>query len=290
MDKYDLFESFSGLDADLLARSEQAVRSRGVKMWWTAAAACLMVAAAGVITIPRLTGNYSADVEPGQTVNVSEPATGATAPATNDPQDTAPSISLDISPMTPPELVFNQVTGLAEPYTDPVAGFAIFGEELTKEELAAAAPDVLPRNVCSPFFDIQYWEVFGCAGYYGWGELEGVHLEFVNPEWGGRVTVTLRKPDTKVYSDIILEDPEAVASHLGSLKCTAYRWEGYGGVLMWAEFQIGGVAYTASINADLEDAEQAKHDLDMVLNCYQGRALHGSAPDLDAYHMREPHA
>ena len=80
-----------------------------------------------------------------------------------------------------------------------------------------------------------------------------------------------------------------MASHLGSLECTAYRWQDDCGVLMWAEFQIGGVAYTADVNADLEDAEQAKHDLDMVLNCYQGRALHGSAPDLDAYHMRGPH-
>lgn len=289
MDKYDLLESFSGLDTDLLERSEQAGKPRGVKMWWAAAAACLVMAAAGAIAAPGIVGNRSAGIEPGQLANISEPGTDATAPAANDPQDTAPSISLDISPMTSPELVFNQVKGRTGPYAAPVAGFAIFSEELTGEELAAAAPDVLPHNVCSPFFDIQYWEVSGHAGYYGWGELEGVHLDFLNPEWGGTVTVTLRKPDVKVYSDVILETPEPVTSHLGPLECTAYRWQDDSGVLMWANFQIGGVAYIASVNVNPEDAEQAERDLDMVLNCYQGRALNGSAPDLDAYHMKVTH-
>lgn len=289
MDKYDFFESFSGLDTDLLDRSEQTGRSRSAKMWWTAAAACLAAAAVGVIAVSGLTENHSADIGPGPLAAVPEPFFTSTVPAESAPQDTEPSISFDISPMTPPELVFNQVTGQAGPYARPVAGFAIFNEKLTEEELAAAAPDVLPRNVCSPLFDIQYWEVSGTAGYYGWGELEGVHLEFINPEWGGMVTVTLRRPDAKVYSDVILENPEAVTSHLGPLECTAYRWQDDGGVLMWVEFQIGDVAYIASVNANPEDGEQAKRDLDMVLNCYQGRALTGSAPDLDAYHMRETH-
>lgn len=102
------------------------------------------------------------------------------------------------------------------------------------------------------------------------------------------VTVSLRKPDAKVYADVILEDPEAVTGRMGPLEYTAYRWEGCGG-LMWAKFQIGGVAYTASVNVNLEDAERAERDLRMVLTCYQGRALNGSAPDLDDYHMRETH-
>ena len=287
MDKYDLLESFSGLDADLLERSEQTGRSRGIKMWWAAAAACLAVAAAGVIAVPGLTGNYSADVEPGQAVNISEPGADATAPAANDPQDTAPGISLDGFPAAPPELVFNQATGWAGTYADPVAGFCILSEALTDEEFAAAAPDVLPINV-DPAGGVQYWETAGSAGYYGWGGLAGVYLDFINPAWDGRVSVVLRKPDARVYADVILEDPETVTGRMGPLEYTAYRWEGYGGVLMWAEFQIGDVAYTAGVNAEPEDAEQAERDLRMVLTCYQGRALNGSAPDLDAYHMKEP--
>lgn len=285
MDKYDLFESFSGLDADLLEQSEQKGKPQGVKMRWTAAAACLVAVAAGAVAAPGLVENHSsAGMRPGQIIDFA-PGADVTAPAVS----TEPGIGLDITPMTPPELVFNQVTGRAGPFASPIAGFDIFGEKLTGEELAAAAPDVLPGNVCSPFFDIQYWEVSGYAGYYGWGELEGVHLDFRNPEWGGTVTVTLRKPDARVCSDVILENPETVVSHLGPLECTAYRWQDGGGVLMWVEFQIGGVAYTASVNANPEDAEQAKRDLDMVLNCYQGRALNGSAPDLDAYRMKETH-
>lgn len=287
MDKYDLFEGFSGLDADLLERSEQARRPRAIWTRWAAAAACFAVVAAAV-AVPVLAGSHSADVEPGQTASVTEPGTGETVPAAGGPQDTEPAISLDVSPAAPPELVFNEVIDRTGPYAAPIAGFAIFSEELTEEEFAAAAPDVLPRNVYSPT-DIQYWEVTGCAGYYGWGELAGVYLDFINPEREGGVSVVLRKPDAKVYADVILEDPGTVTGRLGSLEYTAYRWEGYGGVLMWAEFQIGGVAYTAGVNANLEDAEQAERDLHMVLTCYQGRALNGSAPDLDAYHMKEIH-
>lgn len=288
MDRYDFFESFSGLDAALLERSEQAGRPRGIKLWWAAAAACLVVAAAGAIAAPGLVGNHSADVEPGQTADVSEPGVNTAVPAASDPADTEPAISLDVSPVEPPRLVFNQVTGRTGPFAAPVAGFAIFGEDLTDEEFAAAAPDVLPRNVDSAG-GVQYWEVTGFAGYYGWGELEGVHLEFLNPEWDGMVTVSLRKPDAKDHADVILEDPETVTGRMGSLEYTAYRWEDHGGVLMWAKFQIGGVAYTAYVNTGPEDAEQAERDLHMVLSCYQGRALSDSAPDLDGYHMKETH-
>ena len=287
MDKYDFFESFSGLDADLLARSEQTRRQRAIWTRWAAAAACFAVVAAAV-AVPGLVGNHSAGVEPGQTANVSEPGADVTVPAVSDPQDTEPAISLDVSPVAPPELVFNRVTGRTGPYAAPAAGFAIFGEELTDEEFAAAAPDVLPCNVDSAD-GAQYWDVTGSAGYYGWGELAGVYLDFINPEWDSRVSVVLRKPDARVYSDVILEDPETVTGRLGPLEYTAYRWEGYGGVSMWAEFQIGGVAYTAGVNADPEDAEQAERDLYMVLTCYQGRALYGSAPNLADYHMKETH-
>ena len=283
MDKYDLFESFSGLDAGLLERSEQTCKPRVIWTRWAAAAACLVVAAVGAIAVPGL---VSAGVEPGQISSATEPGINVTVPAEGDPQDTEPTIGLDVSPVAPPELVFNQVTDRIEPA--PIAGFGIFGEDLTDEEFAAAVPDVLPCNV-SLEGGVQYWEVTGSAGYYGWGELAGVYLDFINPEWDGRVSVVLRKPDARVYSDIVLEDPEAVPGRMGSLEYTAYSWESHGGVSMWAEFQIGGVAYTASVNVNVEDAERAEHDLHMVLTCYQGRALNNAAPDLDAYHMKETH-
>lgn len=286
MDKYDFFESFSGLDADLLERSEQTRRPRAVWTRWAAAAACFAAVAAAAMAVPGLVRDPGAGVEPGQTANVSEPGADVTVSAARDPLDTGPAVSLDVSPVAPPELVFNHVTEQTGPFANPIAGFCIFGEELTDGELAAAAPDVLPRNV-DPAGGVQYWEVTGSAGYYGWGELEGVHLDFIDPEWGGRVSVVLRKPDARVYADVMLEDPETVTSRLGPLEYTAYRWEGYGGVLMWAEFRIGDVAYTAGVNADPEDAELAERDLRMVLTCYQGRALSGSAPDLDAYHRKE---
>lgn len=152
-------------------------------------------------------------------------------------------------------ILYNKVT---EYSPDIVSGFCIYGEELSEAELAAVLPDKLENGI----------KVRGAAkGYYGWGELVYVVIEFQSDKWDGMVSLYLRDINAEIYSDIIIEPTKIETTRIGDSELTAYEYTDDGGTMLWAEFERDGVRYVFDNNSGL-DIEEMKTAMEDVISRY----------------------
>ncbi|MDO4540282.1 MAG: hypothetical protein Q4B48_04155 [Syntrophomonadaceae bacterium] len=269
-----LLKAIGGLDDGLLAEYERDTGNKrrlfhGVR--WGAIAACLCLVIAAAFATPALLrgpgwvqpqpgGDHAVSDEPGHiAIPGSNPATPSSSP-------TAPGATATVERA---EVFYNTAAAMVN--SAPRQGFAIFAEELSQAGLNAVAPDMR----------LEWMELSGSAGFYGWGELAAVWLNISNAGWDGRVTVKLTPADKPIYGSpmLELEQEEPTATVINGTECYIYLYETETDVYLSAEFEREGVAYALSVAATAADAHHAKADLYDVMSCY---AATKRAPELDS--------
>lgn len=259
MKDIDLLKAIGGLDDQLLAEYERGGKRPRRWVRWGALAACLCIVVAAALTLPIITGNTDTTPQPVVTF-----APGGAPGVVDIPGSSAPG---SVPPSPQPEVYYNTAAPLVD--CSPVKGFAIFGEPLDEADLETAAPDMR----------LEWMELSGSAGFYGWGELAAVWLNIANEQWGGRVSVTLTPADMTVYDRPVPtpDEDEPIATVIGGTEFFVYLFDFGDRITLTAEHEREGVVYMFSVDTDADHADRAKGDLYDVMSCY---AATNRVPDL----------
>lgn len=294
-----LFEAFSELDQDLLDRSEEPVRHKKRRVFGTAAlAAAALLAAAVLVTIPRLQGPEDSDIqgpdpgtgvsgpsEPGQEAQgpgVVEPGPEQTEPGEQKPGQNEPQIGEE---EPPPELRFNEAAAA------PMGNVPAFEEtpmsawQLELSWSMDCPTAFLEEGEADRWF---YWS--NLSGHFVWddqGDLLGLRLVYRREEDPVPALVTVTPADRPLASGCVLPE-EAVESAIGPLRCTAWRLELGDTVRLGADFTIGDVLYAITADAALENETAAENVLYTAVSVMQMNALVGRTPDLTSFERDDP--
>lgn len=271
MTKEMLFESMQYIGDDLISESEKPVRSRRPWIGVAAAAACLALlagvwfsreqprAAAG--DIETMKGNQTA---PPDAMPVGVPGS-ANGPASL--PDAAPTV-----------LAWNELESMPE---SEEMFFALFGQELTAEQLAA----------CGPEIRLEWMESLrGWAEFFGWGELYRVNLTATDPAWGGEIQIRIRDLDAleapALPTDADWREKTDPIPSLNGKEYRAYRLAydylpGEPHVWMCVVYEQENVEYTFLADVPAEKETEAAVDLRDMLLAYMGTHR---TPDLASIH------
>ena len=284
MTEMKLFESMQYIGDDLLAESEKPARKSRPWLGAAAAAACLVLIAGVYFSRPQPAGGDPAALKggdqtpppdairagvPGDIVGVPGSANGPAALP-----DAVPSV-----------LAWNELEG-EPPSAESAMFFALFGGQLTQEQLAACCPEIRLEWMDS---------LQGSGAYFGSGELYNVTLTAKNPAWDGSVTVQLLnlaapQAPTQPWDAEWMQMQEAHTAYLNEQAYRAYRCEydmypGEPYVWMSAVFERENVEYRFTANVPKENEQQAAVDLKDMLLAYIGTHY---TPDLASFRCDEP--
>lgn len=277
MTKEQLLESMQYIGDDLLEESEAPARKRRSPWPGVAAAAACFVLIAGVyFGRPQPAGGDPAALKggdqtpPPDAVRVGVPGDIVGVPGSVN----GPAMLPDAEPTV---LAWNELEGA--PGADKTMFFALFGQPLTAEQLAACCPEIRLEWMAS---------LRGVGEYFGWGELYRVALTASDPACAGEIAVQLRdrdalRPPASPWDEGWTETPHT--AELNGQEYRAYRaeYDKYPGepyVWMSVVFEKENVEYTLTANVPLESEKQAAVDLKDLLLAYTGTH---TVPDLSGF-------
>ncbi len=283
MTKEMLFESLQYVGDDLLAESEKTVRVRRPWLGVAAAAACLCLIAGLYFGLPRQDTVAVAGVGAELKGKISQ-----TPPPDAMPVGASIGVPGSVNgPMTQPDavptmLAWNELKTMPE---SEEMFFAVFGQPLTEEQLAACCPEIR----------LEWMESMrGYAELFGWGELYRVTIAATDPAWDGNLTVYLRDRDAlqapaQPWDEEWRKEVETRIAALNGQEYRAYRFEydylpDEPHVWMCVVFEKENVEYTLRADAPAEQETQAAADLRDLLLAYAGTHY---TPDLGSFRGEE---
>ena len=244
--KKEEFAEVFGCIHESYVKEAETIRRKKKSGWrrWTAAAACLAIAAA-MTAVPRLFPGTSAPPDVSQSPVQSDPSQSGQADA----------------PPTPWTIHFNDAEPVPQAYRAYIQG--IFTEELREAQIAALTPQTLPDDMT-------------CSGYAVFdtrGELLDVVMEV-----SGATPVTLSLSDYSFGACYLPGD--AKLSVCGSVEYTVCQYMAGDTVTLAAYTNLNGLWIHFRTDTAPARLEQAKADFRRVLECF---ALYEDGmPDLSA--------
>lgn len=289
MTKEQLFESMQYIGDDLISASERPARTRRPWLGVAAAAACFVLIAGVWLSRPRPDageGNNEVDFQGIGTPHRPDAGAGNVAELKGDqtpPPDVVPAgvpggMTIDVPGSSngpaatpgaaPTVLAWNELKTMPE---HEAMFFAVFGQPLTEEQLAACCPEIR----------LEWMESMrGYAELFGWGELYRVTITATDPAWDGNLTVYLRDRDAlqapaQPWDEEWRKEVETRIAALNGQEYRAYRFEydylpGEPHVWMCVVFEKENVEYTLLADAPAAQETEAAVDLMDLLLAYAG--------------------
>ena len=266
-----LFESMQHIGDDLLVESETAKRARRPWIGIVAAAACLALIVG--VCFAQL-GPSAGHQETESKTHLSEPVPGVMVVA----GENTPALMQTAEPAV---LAWNELEVAQS--TDNAMFFALFGQPLTEEELAACSPETRPDGIDS---------LAGYGLYFGWGQLYCATLTASDPAWDGKIVVQLKNMDAPQTPVQPWDEGWAEEPHVAYLNGQAYRayraeYDMYPDtpyVWMSVVFEKGNVEYELTANVPKEAEKQAAADLMYLMLAYTDT---NTVPDFSGFQYGE---